>query len=267
MRLKYLLCFLCFSLVLHASEIHREAFNTYLNLLEAYPNTLGPLGNWREGEIEIVKDPLLIAKIQEKTKRFVGIMAQDKYWIWLNDAVRFPNGNFGVYGRLLWTQSLVGPTGVAVMIILPDGRVALNCNYRHATRSWELELPRGGVNLGESLSDAAKREVREETGMVIEELISLGEMATDTGVTNAVVTLFLAKMIKQEKAAPEDSEAIDGILAFSLEELLQGLKEGQMEVMLKGKWRKVYLRDPFLAFAILQTQLRGALVQFTTSSY
>lgn len=229
-----------------------ESLNAYFNYLSKYPKTLAFLGNANQGEIEIIVDEQKIIDIQQKTGRKVGVVAEDRYWLWLNDAVQFPNGKCGVYGRLLWKQSLTGATGVVVMPILPNGKIVLNRNFRHATRSWEYELPRGAVDIGETIEAAAAREVKEETGMVIAQLQLLGQMATDSGVTNAIVPVFCAKVVAQEEAQPEDSEAIAAIESFSVEELKQGFLDGY----LLQETQKIPLRDPFLAFALFQADLR-----------
>jgi ADP-ribose pyrophosphatase len=233
--------------------------DSYFEYLDTYPETLGPDGKASLGEIEIVRDRQKIAEIQQMTGRQVGVVAKDNYWIWLNDPVKFPNSKYGVYGRLLWRSSLKGPAGVAVMAILPDGKIPLNRNFRHATRSWEYELPRGARDHNESIEAAALREVKEETGMVIDSLVSLGEMIPDSGLTNSVVPIFLAKVVSQEDPLFEDSEAIADIDAFSVEELKQGFINGYLSVKIDEKICKIKLRDPFLAFALLQAELRSLL--------
>jgi len=257
--IRYLLLFVCLTSNLAAIDAIDPALNAYFDLLNTYPYTVGPHGKWQDGEIEILTNIDEIALAKAKTGRTVGIMAQDNYWIWLNDAVRFPNGTYGVYGRIIWTQSLQGTTGAAVMCVSADQRIFLNCNYRHATRSWELELPRGGCAPGEATIDTARREVKEETGMVVDDVVLLGEIASDSGLSSAVCPIYFAYIIRQETAQQEDSEAIEGIIALSLAEIFEGLKHGQMQVTLNGRTRTVNLRDPFLTYAILQAQLKGLL--------
>jgi len=235
-----------------------ESFAKYLEMLKEYP-ALGPSGDAKQGEIQILQDPKELAEIQEKMGRQVGIVAQDQYWIWINDAVQFPNGKKGIYGRMLWKRALQGTAGAAVMPILPDGRIVLNCNFRHATRSWELELPRGGANIGENIEDAARREVEEETGMVVGELHSLGDIAPDTGMISSVVPIYLAKVQRQQEATPEESEAIAEILAISPQELKKAFLKGHMDLEIKSETKKVYVRDPFLAFALFKADLEGHL--------
>lgn len=233
-------------------------YEDYLQLIRQY-KTLGPNGNYLNKEIEIVIDPREMSQIEKNSRRLVGIVAQDKYWIWLNDAVRFPNGNSGVYGRLIWRASLTGYPGIAVMIVSTDGRVVLNCNYRHATRSWELELPRGLRNANESIEEAALREVREETGMTIDKLFLLGKMLPDSGTMNSIVPLFMATLVYKGKREPEESESIIANPVFTIDEIKKGFVQGYLPVKIDGRIQNVSLKDPFLAFAILQAELQHKL--------
>ena len=110
----------------------------------------------------------------------------------VRDAVYFPQGTPGTYDRLLWKSELIHQfPGVAVLPILPSGRIVLILNYRHATRSWELELPRGEIKSQETLEEAAFRELKEETGLVASSVAFLGKMATDTGVLSSVIPVLM----------------------------------------------------------------------------
>jgi ADP-ribose pyrophosphatase len=233
-----------------------NSLNSYFKYLERYRNILGPMGNAQNGEIEIIQDKKKIAEIEKMTGRKVGTIAEDKYWIWLNDAVQFPNKKQGVYGRLLWVNSLNGPPGVVIMAILPNGKIVLNRNFRHATRSWEYELPRGARNPNETIEEAAIREVKEETGMEIKDLQLLGNIAPDSGVLNTIEPVFLAKVLRQGDSQREDSEAIAGIEAFSVAELKKGFVDGYLIVSIDNQKHKIPLRDPFLAYALLLAEIK-----------
>lgn len=230
-------------------------------------------GNYEKGEIEIIVDPVEISRVEkvqedrllqkgfseEEARKFsrVGIVSEDQYWIWLRDAVYFPKGIPGTYDRLIWKNVLQASSpGVAVLPVLPSGKLVLNLNYRHATRSWELELPRGGMQPQETREAAALREIKEETGLVASTVTFLGEMTPDTGVLSSVVPVFLGKISAQGASDPEYSEAIADVLAFTKEELKQGLKRGFLEISVEGEKKQVPLRDSFLAFALLQLQLK-----------
>lgn len=251
----FLFCFICnfLSSSIQADEISRHH---YIELIKNSPKLVNVLGEYTKGEIEIVTNPQEMAAIEKKTGREVGVVKKDKYWLWINDACVFPNGSKGVYGRILWVQSLEGVTGVAVMPVAEDGRVFLNCNFRHATRSWEIELPRGGVNIGEEPESAARRETIEETGMVVGDLVFLGEIPPDTGLTNAIVPIYMANVVGKQASELEDEEAIEDILCLTIPEIKRAFVRGYYEHTIRGVQKQVLFRDPFLAYAILMYELR-----------
>lgn len=242
---------------LFAKEPETKQWQEYLEMTQSYSSSIGLLGSAANGEIELLKDPEKIGIALKRTGRELGVLYQDRYWIWVNDPVQFPGGNIGVYGRVILRSSLKGVGGCAVLPFFKDGRIALNCNFRHATRCWELEIPRGMVEEGETAENAAKREVLEETGLVVEDLVYLGGMPPDSGMTNAIVSIFMAEINKQTEAKPEESEAIASIVTLTVNELREGLRKGSLPIKIKGKERQVFLRDPFLTYALVQMEIRG----------
>ncbi len=224
------------------------------------------LGDHTKGEIEIVTDPVVVESIAMSQKnRWVlkgyseeqaaemsrmGVVAEDSYWIWKRDPVIFPSGARGSYNRLYWRNSEEGkPIGVAVLPVLPDGSFALNVNFRHATRSWELELPRGMIQKGEGCEDAARRELEEETGLRVRQLLPLGTVAPDSGVLSSLVPVYAGLVGERGESRPEESEAISGIALFTLDEIQAALKKGFIETAEQGR---VYVRDSFLTYALFQ---------------
>lgn len=239
----------------------------YLELLRN-SSYLGKKASSSEGEIELVLDPAKIAEIEkiQKTRLLkkgfkeesaiafshVGIVAEDTYWLFLRDAVVFPSGAVGTYNRLVWKNSLDGPVGCAVLPRDQNGLIYLVYNFRHATRSWEWELPRGVRKKGEKAEDAARRELQEETGFIATASFLLGDIAPDTGSLSSVVPIYLVDADVKGKSEVEESEAISGVYGFTKQELYEGLKKGEL---IKGN-KKGYLRDAFLTFALLQLEIR-----------
>lgn len=250
--------FLIFSLsALYALQASESSRQKYLDLILEHPDLVHPLGDASKGEIELILNPQRMASIEEKMKRDVGVIAQDRYWIWINDACLFPNGKEGVYGRIIWTSGLDSPPGVVILPITPEGKIVLNCNFRHSTRSWEIELPRGACEPDESLEAAARRETLEETGMVVSQVHLLGMMPPDTGLTSTVAPIFLAETIYEEERDPEESEAIEAIILLSISEIKEAFKQGYYLCTIRGKEHSVSFRDPFLAYALLLYELKA----------
>lgn len=247
----------------------------YLKLLKDHPDTFGPLGKWQFGEIEITVNPEQIRKIENQTRlrllskgireedavkwSTVGIVAEDNYWIWLRDAVIFPSGVYGTYDRLMWKSGMGGVPGVAILPLLSTKKIVVNVNYRHATRSWEIELPRGQKKAGESLEKAAARELKEETGYMLAKCTELGTIAPDSGTLMSLVPVLCGEVSFSGDTAREYSEAILLNPAFSKEDLKQGFARGYIEIPIRGELVKVNCRDPLLTFALLQAEMKGLL--------
>lgn len=250
---------LFFATALYAGQI------SYLDVLERLGASLG---DHTKGEIEIVVQPENIEKIEtfQKQKLIqkgylekeaadfskIGIVAEDQHWIWIRDGVIFPNGIPGTYDRLIRkTQFDTQYAAVAVLPILPDGRIALNLHYRHATRSWELEIPRGGMKSGESAEQAGLRKLAEETGLTPSSIEFLGEMAIDSEVIGTIIPMYIAYASADGLSDFEYSEAASKTIAYPIEEIQKGFAQGYL--ILKGE--KIPVRDPFLAFALFKREL------------
>lgn len=84
------------------------------------------------------------------------------------------------------------PDIVAVLPILPNGQVILVEQYRVPADARTIELVCGGIEKGETVEHAAKREVEEEIGYKTKELKKIGEYVSCPGYTTEKVHVFLA---------------------------------------------------------------------------
>lgn len=89
------------------------------------------------------------------------------------------------------TQNLV--TGVSILPVY-EGKFGLIRVYRHAIADLVWEVPRGFIDEDESLLASARRELKEETGLICEEedMKSMGVIAPEAGTMAARVQLFVA---------------------------------------------------------------------------
>jgi ADP-ribose pyrophosphatase len=92
-----------------------------------------------------------------------------------------------------------GVTGIVVLVPLTNaGEVVLVEQYRPPIRRRVIELPAGLVgdvagHEAESLASAAHRELIEETGFEPRELVQLAEGPIAVGVSDEIVTFFVAR--------------------------------------------------------------------------
>lgn len=252
-----------------------KRIETYLHFLNTFNESLGPAGDSSKGEIQVVLDPNEIVEIEQlQKKRLVkrgfssydaekmskcGIIQTDTFWLWVRDAVIFPSGHKGTYNRVIWRAAVDGPGNVAILPVLKDKRIVLNLNYRHSTRSWEIELPRGTRLYGETPEKACRRELRAETGCLTEGQVYLGSITPDTSTVNTITPIFLGYVSTQVDHDQEPSEAIIGLLTFTKEEVKEAFVRGFVEVQMHGEVKKIPMRDSFLAFALLQAEARDLI--------
>lgn len=151
----------------------------------------------------------------------VGIAYQDQYAMILRDAVEFPNGR-------KWTYIRMVGDGAPGVITLPvhDGKVLLIRHFRHATRKWHIEIPRGFGEKSFSSEENAQRELKEEIGAVASNLVSLGRVFPDTGADAGYNDFFYAQI---ESFGPnETNEGIDKILPTPLPEFERMIRENEL---------------------------------------
>lgn len=146
----------------------------------------------------------------------IGILLDDPYNVLIRDLVEFPNGEMHGYIRSITSATLKSGNGVA---ILPEykGKILLLHQYRHPTRRWHYEIPRG---YGEPNTPSAKnayKEIEEETGGSIRELVSLGEFYCNTGYEAIAVSLYYAKLFSIDVA--NKNEGIESFVWLSIKEL------------------------------------------------
>jgi len=81
--------------------------------------------------------------------------------------------------------------------------------YRYPHDRYEWEIPEGGCHLGETLEDCARRELREETGLVADQLtLLLGDVQLSNSVSDENAYLFVARGLRAGPAQPEDTEQL-----------------------------------------------------------
>ncbi len=105
-------------------------------------------------------------------------------------------------------EMITHPGSVVVLPVLPDGKVLLIQQYRHAAKQYLWELVAGRIDEGETAREAAERELKEETGYGAKNLEMLLEFFPTPGFLEEEMFLFLAEGLTPGKASPEDDEKI-----------------------------------------------------------
>lgn len=169
-----------------------------------------------------------------------GVLYQDPYITLLRDPVRFRAGRVGGYHRIIPTA---GEGGAAILPV-HDRRAVLIRHFRHTTRQWHWEIPRGFSDPGESLEATARRELQEELKVAPTEIRLIGHIHIDTGLSAAGTGLFWASIASLPDLDGTDEEGIDHAVPLTAAELDAMQEEGQ-------------ITDSFTMGALFNARLRG----------
>jgi len=116
----------------------------------------------------------------------------------------------------------------AVVPLTRGGNIVLVRQWRQPLDAFTLELPSGGVDVGEEPEPAARRELFEETGYGAEKLEYLTSVHTSTGRSTEVCHLFRCEAVKDERGPqPEATEFIQ-VVEVPFEEALGMISGGEI---------------------------------------
>jgi ADP-ribose pyrophosphatase len=135
-------------------------------------------------------------------------------------------------GRQHTREVVIHPGAVCIVALLPDRRLPMVRQYRHAAGEVLLELPAGTLDRGPdgSLEDplhAARRELSEETGYRAAHWRKLAEFFTSPGFATELMHLYLATGMESDPdyAGPMEDERLE-LVILSFDEALERARTG-----------------------------------------
>lgn len=173
----------------------------------------------------------------------IGVVYEDPYIIIVRDLVKFPSGKLGSYFRLINSADLRGGQASVVLPIV-DNKILLMKQFRHSTRKWHWEVPRGFGEPNITAMENAKKELLEEIEGEITKLICLGPYNSNTGIEGVTAQLFYAKL---ETVGNTNQD--EGIVSYEL------FVVKQVEEMI----RDAEITDGFTIAAFTRARLRGLI--------
>lgn len=143
--------------------------------------------------------------MRKKMKDWQTLSSKEIYnnpWIKVvEDQVINPGGKEGIYGKVLFKNK-----AIAIVPLDKDLNTWLVGQYRYTLDEYSWEIPMGGGPVEHDILDSAKRELKEETGLMAESWESVMRIHTSNSVTDEEGFVFVALQLTQGATEFEDTE-------------------------------------------------------------
>jgi len=160
-------------------------------------------------------------------KKWTTHSSEEKYdnrWINVTEfQVTNPSGTPGIYGKVHFKNKAIG-----VVPVDADGNTWLVGQFRYTLNEWSWEIPEGGGPLNEDPIEAAKRELKEETGMQANRWSVLLRIHTSNSVTDEEGIVFLAEELTHGESELEETEADLKVWKLPLTQAVKMVANGEI---------------------------------------
>jgi 8-oxo-dGTP pyrophosphatase MutT (NUDIX family) len=132
------------------------------------------------------------------------IVYENDWMVVREDEVTNPGGGRNRYGHVQFKN-----VAVAVLPIDEEGCTHLVGQSRYTLNQYSWELPMGGAPLDEDPLDAARRELKEETGLTASNWRELMRLHLSNSITDELGIVYVASGLTQGNSALEETEDIE----------------------------------------------------------
>lgn len=117
--------------------------------------------------------------------------------------------------------------GAGVLALSDKGEAALVRQYRYGAGEEQIEIPAGKMEPGEPAMETARRELREEAGLLAKNLEPFGSVLPTCAYCTEVIYLFLATDLENTAQALDTDEFLE-VFWLPLEEAVRLVLAGQI---------------------------------------
>ena len=138
------------------------------------------------------------------------------------DRVINPGGGENQYGYVHFKNR-----AIAIVALDDAGNTWLVGQERYTLGEYSWELPMGGAPLDEAPLDAAKRELKEETGLSADRWSEIMRLHTSNSITDEVGIVYVAEELTEGESAFEETEDLQ-IRKLPLDAAVQLVHDGEI---------------------------------------
>ncbi len=161
------------------------------------------------------------------TNPWSTLSAEEKYdnkWINVTEyQVINPSGGNGIYGKVHMKNKAIG-----IIALDQEQNIWLVGQYRYTLNEFSWEIPEGGGPLAEAPVEAAKRELKEETGLTAKRWTTLLRIHLSNSVTDEEGFVFLAEDLEHGESELEETESDLKTWKLPLKEALNMVIQGKI---------------------------------------
>jgi 8-oxo-dGTP pyrophosphatase MutT (NUDIX family) len=148
----------------------------------------------------------------------------DNKWINVTEyQVLNPTGGKGIYGKVHFKNKAIG-----IIALDENLNTWLVGQYRYTLDEFHWEIPEGGGPFGEDPLLAAKRELKEETGLTATKWSTLLRIHTSNSVTDEEGFVFLAEDLTHGESELEETEADLKVKKLPLQKAVEMVMRGEI---------------------------------------
>ncbi len=144
------------------------------------------------------------AKFQNPWKTNTNREIYDNPWIQVTHReVVDPSGQDGIYGVVHFKNIAIG-----IVPLDNDMNTWIVGQFRYTLNQYSWEIPEGGGALGTPALESAKRELKEETGIIANHWTKILELHTSNSVTDEYGVAYVARGLTFGESEPESTEQL-----------------------------------------------------------
>ncbi len=138
------------------------------------------------------------------------------------DIAELPNGKTTIYGVIESGQA------AGVLPFVDEEQVIMVRQYRYVFgEDSRWEMPTGGVKPGETLEQAAHRELKEETGYDAGVLVPISTFYSSKSIMYEVAHLYIGRGLVKAQAVPDETEFLE-VAVFPFQQVYQMVLDSEI---------------------------------------